>query len=187
MKVTVNIDLEFEADNRATASTLVNRVLDMGVFQEALEEHAEQQGMDASLVSSVVAGSIDETDNLAGEAFTKVRDILKAVEIFDRRFELIRYHSHEGHGYHLHVLYDEPDVDNPAGPALQQRSRGWAIADGDGEEDIVNTVFAAVMRSYDHVVREHFYYKGVRVFSPHMHLQWRQAAAVAKGFVKKQK
>ena len=119
------------------------------------------------------------------QLYNRIHAVLDHVEIFDRAFELTRYYSSGGNGWHLHVVYDEPDIDNPTGPALRQRSRGWPIADTDSEDDIVATAYAAVMRSYDHVVREHFYYNGERVFSPHMHLRFRREAARAEGFVKK--
>lgn len=102
--------------------------------------------------------------------------ILGDIQILDRSFD-IEYCAvgPSSHGWLIHVLYSEKDVDDPdpnAEPKLQ-RSRGWFVPATATTGDVVDTAFAAVMRSYDHVVQEHFLYRGRRVFSPHISLDAR--------------
>ena len=93
-------------------------------------------------------------------------------------------------GWTLHVLYTEPDVDNPATAKLQ-RTRGWFIPRGATETDIVNTALAALLRSAEHQVREHFYYQPIyadaklRVASPHFEIDDMLRVALHSGFIRK--
>lgn len=109
----------------------------------------------------------------------QVRAILADIQIFDRTFKLTPFADHAGdevvHGWHLQVCYFEPDIET--GKVELQESRQWPITDTMDETAIVDTVFAAVMRSYDHVVKEHFTYKGERVFSPHFTIKQRLSMA----------
>jgi hypothetical protein len=98
--------------------------------------------------------------------------ILADIQIFDRLFEVtgpVTVQDDEGvtNGWHVQVCYYEPDVLKPNGNMELQKSRTWFIWEGASESEVVDTAFAAVMRSYDHVVQEHFTYKGKRIFSPH--------------------
>jgi hypothetical protein len=99
----------------------------------------------------------------------RLRRILDDVKIFDRTFKItpvtVLDHGEASFGMHLQVCYDEPDI--LTGKIERQESRPWFISETAGESEVVDTVFACVMRSYDHVVKEHFTYKGKRVFSPH--------------------
>jgi hypothetical protein len=99
--------------------------------------------------------------------------ILDNIKILDRRFIA----TPTSHGWHLQVTYNETDIDT--GKLEQQCSRKWFISDEATESDVVDTAFAAVMRSYDHVVQEHFTYKGKRVFSPHFTIGQRLAMATS--------
>lgn len=98
--------------------------------------------------------------------------ILDNIKILDRRFIA----TPTTHGWHLQVTYNEVDIET--GALEQQYSRKWFISDEATETDVVDTAFACVMRSYDHVVQEHFTYKGHRVFSPHFTIQQRINAAI---------
>jgi len=116
----------------------------------------------------------------------ELQEILDNIRIFDRKFVvtpvIVYPWPDDGlrpapiHGWHLQVCYDEPDVDtNKVEP---QKSREWFISETATETDVVDTAFAAVMRSYDHVVKEHFTYKGLRIYSPHFTTAQRLAMAV---------
>lgn len=94
--------------------------------------------------------------------------ILADIKILDRRF--IATPADSG-GWFLQITYVEADVDT--GHVEPQYSREWLIKPNATESDVVDTAFAAVMRSYDHVVQEHFTYKGRRVFSPHFTIEQR--------------
>lgn len=108
----------------------------------------------------------------------QLRKILDNIKIFDRRFDAYECRVRHGEldvevekGWLVSVVYEEADV--VSGKVETQRSREWYIGEGATETDVVHTAFAAVMRSYDHVVKEHFTYKGVRVYSPHVDIEER--------------
>lgn len=119
--------------------------------------------------------------------------ILADIKIFDRLF-IVKpakchptFDEHDNgvrptYGWHLQVTYNEADVDT--GKIEQQYGRKWYVADDATESDVVDTAFAAVMRSYDHVVQEHFTYKGRRVFSPHFTIEQRFAMATVNEAVR---
>jgi hypothetical protein len=92
-----------------------------------------------------------------------VEEIVRHIKCLGRRFVI----SDDGTMLFVHVEYDEPDVDDPGGPSIIQKSRRWPIEPAADESAIVETCFACVMRSYDHVVQEHFTYLGLRIYSPH--------------------
>ena len=105
----------------------------------------------------------------------KLQTILSNIKCFDREFEITDVVYHQDLGWHLQVTYYESDV--ITGKEAQQKSRKWLISPTDHETDVVHTVFAAVMRSYDHVVQEHFTYYGRRVYSPHFDIAARMEMA----------
>jgi hypothetical protein len=90
---------------------------------------------------------------------------LSNIKCFDREFEITDVVYGQDLGWHLQVTYWEADIHT--GKQQLQKSRKWLISHEDTETDVIHTVFAAVMRSYDHVVQEHFTYYGRRVYSPH--------------------
>lgn len=114
---------------------------------------------------------------------SEIKAILSNVACFDRKFVLLAVDGDPYVGFAIHVEYTEDDIDT--GKPELQRSREWMLPDDATETDIVNTAFACVMRSYDHVVQEHFMYKGRRVFSPHfdidLRLQMAKAQALRNG------
>jgi len=104
--------------------------------------------------------------------------ILAEIKIFDRTFKVtgpvtVQDDEDVTCGWHVQICYFEPDISKPNGDAELQESRPWFIAESASDTEVVHTVFAAVMRSYDHVVQEHFTYKGKRVYSPHFALEQR--------------
>lgn len=74
-----------------------------------------------------------------------------------------------GNGYLLQLRYNEPDVDT--GKMEEQHARKWYLSPHATESEIVRTAFAACMMSAEHRVREHFMYKGIRVFGPHVDVE----------------
>lgn len=119
----------------------------------------------------------------------EVRAILDDIKIFDRTFKLTPVETnesmmqspyHKQYGWHMQVCYDEADIETgkiETGKIERQESRRWFLSAQMTESEIVDTAFAAVMRSYDHVVQEHFTYKGKRVFSPHFTIDVRMRMA----------
>lgn len=100
----------------------------------------------------------------------KLSAILSDIKILDRQFEItpivIYDEGGPGDAWLLQVTYEEPDVDT--GVVTTQRSREWLIRPSMSESEVVRTAYAAVTRSYMHVVAENFTYKGKRVFGPHV-------------------
>lgn len=105
----------------------------------------------------------------------KLQTILSNIKCFDREFMITDVVYGQDLGWHLQVTYYEADV--ITGKEELQKSRKWLISHEDTETDVVHTVFAAVMRSYDHVVQEHFTYYGRRVYSPHFDIAARMEMA----------
>jgi hypothetical protein len=105
----------------------------------------------------------------------RLNTILSNIKCFDRKFEVTDVVYGQDLGWHLQVTYYEADIHT--GKEELQKSRKWLISDHDTESDVVHTVFAAVMRSYDHVVQEHFTYYGRRVYSPHFDIAARMEMA----------
>lgn len=96
-----------------------------------------------------------------------VRDIVARIEFLDRKFEVMP----KGDGFLLQLSYTEPDIHTGA-PALQ-KARKWYISSHATETEIVETAYAACVRSMQHVVSEHFLYRRRRVYSPHFDIQGR--------------
>lgn len=92
----------------------------------------------------------------------EIVNILTQVEFKDHWF----YLQSKGDGYLLQLRYLEGDVDT--GKLEEQHARKWYISSHADESEIVRTALAACLRSAEHRVREHFTYKGVRVFDPHV-------------------
>lgn len=96
--------------------------------------------------------------------------ILANIEILDRKFKVtpavIVSSGNTAYVWLLQVTYVEPDIDTRE-PATQE-SREWLIRPTMSEGEIVRTAYAAVTRSYMHIVSEHFTYKGKRVYGPHI-------------------
>jgi hypothetical protein len=89
--------------------------------------------------------------------------IIADISIFDRCFEI---NDCADGGWYVQVTYYEADVDT--GATALQKSRKWLVEPSATESDVVRTAYAAVTRSYAHVVSEHFTYRGKRVFGPHV-------------------
>jgi hypothetical protein len=98
--------------------------------------------------------------------------ILSSIKIFDRKFKITNTMVDlDGSGawvdaWFIQVTYLEADVET--GEPTIQESREWLVKPTATETDVVRTAYAAVSRSYAHVVSEHFTYKGKRVFGPHI-------------------
>lgn len=106
----------------------------------------------------------------------QIREIVEQVSFKDRTFLVAPL----GHGAYLQVQYWEKDIDT--GIVALQKSRKWYISKFATETEIVETAFAAVMRSMAHVVKEHFTYQGRRVYSPHFDVEARIELCDAKRF-----
>jgi hypothetical protein len=74
-----------------------------------------------------------------------------------------------GDGYFIQVLYDEADVVTKE--AEDQHGRKWYVSMRACKSEIVQTALKAVLTSMEHRTREHFKYKGVALFGPHLDVE----------------
>lgn len=91
----------------------------------------------------------------------RIEKWLCSVECEDYNFEV-----HEGHGgLFIRAFYFEADI--YTGVLEKQYTRKWLITPEATESEVAQTAFKCVLTSHEHRVREHFKYKGERVFGPH--------------------
>lgn len=100
-----------------------------------------------------------------------IQACLNDVEFQDRKFILIE--KVPGEVFLIQMSYMEPDVDHPELGPQEQKTRKWYISPYMTESEIVETCWAMVLRSQQHVASEYFKYKGRRVYSQHFDVQAR--------------
>jgi hypothetical protein len=104
--------------------------------------------------------------------FDEVAEIIGRVKFLDRTFRVIKKEVVEGEPVFLvQLTYWEADVEDLEGKALIQASRKWYVSPFSTATEVVETCYAACLRSMKHVVREHFIYRGRRVMSPHFDIE----------------
>lgn len=74
-----------------------------------------------------------------------------------------------GDGYYVQLCYLEADIET--NDPQDQHGRKWYLSKHATKSEIVQTVLKACLTSAEHMVREHFTYKEVRVFSPHFDVE----------------
>lgn len=99
----------------------------------------------------------------------QVQNILNAVQFKDRKFLLLD----KGDGFLIQMEYFEPDVEKPGSDPVSQKTRKWYVSPFSTESEVVETCWAMVKRSQEHVASEHFTYKGRRVYSQHFDINAR--------------
>jgi len=147
-----------------------------------LPTSAKQRGV----IAKEIAASASEAERaVAGAQFpptkktrAEIEAIISQISFMDRTYRLLE----KGDGYLLQLQYYEADIENPEGPPVLQRARKWYISPWMTETEIVETAFAAARRSMDHVLKEHFTYKGQRVYSPHFDINARLELAQQNRF-----
>lgn len=100
-----------------------------------------------------------------------IQACLNDVEFQDRKFHLIE--KVPGEVFLIQMSYMEPDVDHPENGPVEQKTRKWYISPYMTESEIVETCWAMVLRSQQHVASEHFKYRGRRVYSQHFDVHGR--------------
>ena len=114
----------------------------------------------------------------------KIKDVKRIVK-------LINYPDHEirvlekGDGFLIQLRYHEADINDPEGPPVLQSARKWYVSQYATESEVVETVYAAALRSAKHRVREHFRYSGAQVYSPHFDVNGRGQLCVDGRFDKR--
>lgn len=93
-----------------------------------------------------------------------VRDIVGRVVFKDRWFVVMA----KGDGFLLQMRYKEEDV--VTGILAEQHTRKWYISRYATESEIVQTALKCVLTSQEHIGREGFFYRGVKVYGPHLNV-----------------
>lgn len=91
-----------------------------------------------------------------------VRRIVSDVKFFDREF----YVTAKGDGYLLQLQYNDLDVET--GRMERQHGRKWYVSPYSTKSEIVRSVLKACLTSMEHITREHFTFRGQRIFGPHL-------------------
>ena len=110
----------------------------------------------------------------------EIEAVLAQIKYEDRVFALMP----KGDGYLLQLSYYEADVET--GTHALQKSRKHYVSPYMTESEIVETAFLCAQRSSEHVLREHFLYKGNRVYSPHFDVAARLNLCVGEAFDKRE-
>ena len=78
---------------------------------------------------------------------------------------------------YLQACYDEPDI--VTGQMSEQCTRKWMLSFHMVKSELVQTALKMLLTSHEHRTREHFKYRGERVFSPHFDVDamWETARA----------
>lgn len=88
-------------------------------------------------------------------------DALNQIKFRDYQFIVVT----EAGRVYLQAYYEEPDV--VTGENQVQKTRKWLLSPHMTRSEVVQTAFKCALTSMEHRTREHFLYKGERVFSPH--------------------
>jgi hypothetical protein len=83
-----------------------------------------------------------------------------------------------GTGFFLQLRYSDRDVVTRA--IEEQHARKWYLSSHAVKSEVVQTVLKACLTSAEHMVREHFTYRGVPIFGPHFDVD-RLVDLVGKG------
>jgi hypothetical protein len=95
----------------------------------------------------------------------RLKDVLSRIE-----FEGYTWEAREAHGGVVVLgTYTEPDT--YTGVPEQQSTRKWLVSPHMTDSEIVQTVFKLCATSMEHRLREHFTYRGRRVFGPHFDVE----------------
>lgn len=97
------------------------------------------------------------------KSFAEVRAILDRIQFMDRKILLMEKFGSEG--FLIQIAYWEPDVET--GELTYQKARKWYVSPFSTTTEVVRTAYKAVKTSMEHVVDEHFLYRGKRIYSPH--------------------
>jgi hypothetical protein len=99
--------------------------------------------------------------------FSLADETLRRVKFKDWTFFL----AEEGERLWLQVRYLESDVEGDPSTLEIQHGRKWVVSRHATPSELVQTAFKAVMTSMEHQAREHFTYRGARVFGPHFDVE----------------
>jgi hypothetical protein len=87
--------------------------------------------------------------------------ILCDVSVPEYKFDIVD----TSNGLCLRGSYQEADIST--GDTTDQFTRCWPVSEHFVKSELVQTVFKCYVTSMEHRAREHFLYRGKRVFGPH--------------------
>ena len=95
----------------------------------------------------------------------EMREIVTQCKYADYEFKVM-----EKNGVpYLQGRYLEPDI--VTGDVTDQHTRKWMLSEHMVPSEIVQTALKCALTSAEHRVREHFLYKGERIFGPHFDVE----------------
>jgi len=100
---------------------------------------------------------------------TELRDLVSLIRCEVGGIVWNVYADRMGNGYYIQLRYIEPDIET--GDPEDQHSRKWYISSHATPSEIVQTVLKACLTSGEHMIREHFTYKGYRILGPHFDIE----------------
>ncbi len=89
------------------------------------------------------------------------KQIIAAIDFREYMFVVLA----AGGNCYLQGQYFEADV--VTGKDELQKTRKWLLSEHMTKSEVVQTAFKCALTSMEHRTREHFLYKGHRIFSPH--------------------
>ncbi len=92
-------------------------------------------------------------------------------------YDFFIFRSQNGAIY-LQAEYEESDI--VTGKPERQHTRKWYLSEHAVKSEIVQTALKCVLTSAEHRVREHFLYRGARVFGPHFDVDALHELATAR-------
>ena len=106
----------------------------------------------------------------------EMRAVIAEIEYSDYTFEIF-----EKNGVpYLQGRYLEPDI--VTGDLADQHTRKWQLSEYMVKSELVQTALKCALISAEHRVREHFKYRGQRIFGPHFDVDALYELAKAKRF-----
>ncbi|HKS27788.1 MAG TPA: hypothetical protein VJS44_08210 [Pyrinomonadaceae bacterium] len=104
----------------------------------------------------------------------EAREIVSLIKFRNYIFEVL-----EKNGVmYLRARYLEADI--ITGEEEMQYTRKWQLSEHMVKSELVQTAFKCVLTSAEHTTREHFLYKGERVYGPHFDVDALYEIAKAK-------
>ena len=102
-------------------------------------------------------------------SYNQIKEILEDIEIGfqDKKFKIF-HGEHEGKVW-VQVGSLRPDCDNPNSFGLGKGGKAY-ISEHASDDEIVKKIMGLCLAYVEHETRESFYYKGKRVFGPHISL-----------------
>jgi len=91
----------------------------------------------------------------------EIREVVSLIDYPEYTFEVF-----ETNGVlYLQARYLEADI--ISGKPEWQHTRKWQLSEHMVKSEIVQTALKCILTSFEHRVREHFLYRGERIFGPH--------------------